>query len=184
MRASIAAFFERVILWNRIGDKEAAGADVALQADHAGEIAEPIAAVLELKAGRARVEGGELVGAVADDRDPLGLQEFERLPEVEDRFGAGADDGDPSAGKLDQIGGDVERFFGAAVHAADAAGGENFDARKGGDVHRRRNRRARRALARRDQREIAPRGFHDAAGKLAEPLDLLRRRGRPSSGRQ
>ena len=42
-----------------------------------------------------------------------------------------------------------------------------------GDEHRRRDRGARRTLARRDRREIPPRGLDDAAGKLAEPLDFL-----------
>ena len=141
--------------------------------DHAGEIVQAVAAMFELEAGRAGVEGGELVGAVADDRDPLGLEELERLADVEDRLGAGADDRDAGARKLDQIGGNVERLLGAAVHAADAAGGEDFDAREPSDEHGRRDRRARRALARGDQREIAPRSLHHAAAELAEPLDLL-----------
>ena len=89
--------FERVILRDRIGDQEPARADVALKADHAGEIVKPVAAMLEPEAGRAGVEGRELVGAVADDRDPLGLQELERLADVEDRLGAGAHDGDAGA---------------------------------------------------------------------------------------
>jgi hypothetical protein len=60
--------------------------------------------MFELEAGRAGVEGRKLVGAVADDRDPLGLEELERLPDVEDRLGAGADDCNAGARKLDQIG--------------------------------------------------------------------------------
>ncbi len=129
-----------------------------------------------LKPDEREIEGGELVGAVADDRDPLGFEEFERLPDIEDRLRAGAHDRDAGARKLDQIGGNVERLLGAAMHAADAAGGEDFDAREPGDKHRRRDRRARRALARRDQRQIAPRGLHHAAAELAEPLDLLARK--------
>ena len=168
--------FERVIMRNRIGDQEAARADVALQADHAGEIVEPIAAMLELEAGRAGVEGRELVGVVADDRDPLGFQELERLADVEDRFGAGADDCNAGARQLDQIGRNVERLFGASVNAADAAGGEDFDAREPRDEHRRGDGRAGRALARGDQREIPSRGLDDAARKLAEPVDLLARK--------
>ena len=140
--------------------------------------------MFELEAGRAGVEGGELVGAVADDRDPLGLQKFERLSDIEDRFGAGADDRDAGARKLDQIGGNVERLLGAPMHAANAAGGEDLDAREPGDKHGRRDRRARRAFARGDQRQIAPRGFHDAARELAEPLDLLAVEGPPSNGRR
>ena len=129
--------------------------------------------MFELEAGRAGVEGRELVGAVADDRDPLGFQELERLADVEDRFGAGANDGDAGARQLDQIGRDVECLLSAAVHAADAAGGEDFDARELRNEHRRCDRRARRALAGGDKRQIAPRGLHDAARELAEPVDLL-----------
>ena len=173
MRASIAACFERVIMWNGIGDQKPAGADLALQADHPGEIVKPVAAMFELEAGGAGVEGRELVGPVADHRDPLGLQELERLPDVEDRFGAGAHDRDAGARKLDEIGGDVECLLGAAVHAADPAGGEDFDARERSDKHRRRDRRACRAFARGDQRQIAPRGLDDAAAELAELIDLL-----------
>jgi hypothetical protein len=62
------------------------------------------------------------------------------------------------------------------VHAADAAGGEDFDARKPRDEHRRRDRRARRAFASGDQRQIPPRGLHDAAAELTEPVDLLTRK--------
>ena len=132
--------------------------------------------MFELEAGGAGVEGGELVGSVADNGDPLGLQELERLPDVEDRFRAGAHHRNASAGKLDEIGGDVECLLGAAVHAADAAGGEDFDARELSDKHRRRDRRARRASAGGDQRQIAPRSLHHAAAELAELFDLLVRK--------
>src|SRR6185437_12684588 len=101
-----------------------AGADVALKADHAGEIVQAVAAMLEPEAGGSGVEGRELVGAVADHRNPLRLQELEGLADVEDRLGAGAHDGNARARKLDQIGRDVEGLLGAPMHAADAAGGE------------------------------------------------------------
>src|SRR3984885_4520312 len=129
--------------------------------------------MLEFEAGRAREEGGELIGAVADNGDPLGFEKLERLSDVENRFGAGANDCDAGTRKLDQIGRDVERFFNAAVHAADAACGEDFDARKPSDEHRRRDRRAGRALASGHERQIAPRSLHDAAAQLAESIDLL-----------
>ena len=132
--------------------------------------------MFELEAGRAGVEGRKLVGAVADDRDSLGLQELERLADVEDRFGAGANDRDAGARKFDQIGRDVEGLLGPTVHAADAAGGEDFDACEPGDEHRRCDRRASGAFASRDQRQIAPRGLDDTAAELAEPVDLLTRK--------
>jgi hypothetical protein len=58
------------------------------------------------------------------------------------------------------------------MHAADAACGEDFDAARPAK-HRRCDRRARRAFAGGDQRQISPRGLHDAARELAEPVDLL-----------
>ena len=83
-----------------------------------------------------------------------------------------ADDGDAGAGELHQIGGNVECLLGPAMDAADAAGGEDFDSRQLRHEHCRGDRRSRRALARRDQGQIAPRGLDDAAGELAEALDL------------
>ncbi len=150
--------FERVSLGHRIGDQEAAGADLALQADHAGEIVQAVAAVLDLEAGRAGVEGRELVAAVADDRHALRLQEFERLLDVEDRLRPGADDGDAGAREFDEVGRDVEGLLRPAMDAADAAGGENLDAGEAGDEHGRGDRRAgrlprRAATAARSRRE-------------------------------
>ena len=74
--------------------------------------------------------------------------------------------------KLHQVGGNVEGLHGAAMDAADAARGEDFDARQLGEEHRRRNRGAGRAAPRGDRGEIPPRGFHHAARKLAEAFDL------------
>ena len=76
--------FERVIVRNRIGDEKAAGADLALKSNHAGEIVQPIAAMFEPEAGGPGVEGRELVGAIADNGDSLRFQELERLADVED----------------------------------------------------------------------------------------------------
>jgi hypothetical protein len=45
-------FFERMILWDRVGDQESAGTDLALKPNRAGEIVKPVAAVFELEAGR------------------------------------------------------------------------------------------------------------------------------------
>ena len=80
-----------------------------------------------MKPDETGVEGWKLIATVADDRDALGLEKFERLLDVEDRLGAGADDGDAGAREFDEIGGNVEGLSGAAVHAADAAGGEDLE---------------------------------------------------------
>src|SRR5208337_1289718 len=108
-----------------------------------------------------------------DNRHPLGLQKLERLLDVEDRFRSGADDGDAGARQFDQVGGYVEGVHCAAVDAADAAGGEDFDARELSDEHRGGDRRPGRAPPGDDGREVAPRGLDDAARQLAEAFDLL-----------
>ena len=102
----------------------------------------------------------------------MGFQIFQRLGDVEDRLGAGAHDGDPGAPEFDQIGGDVERLLGAAMNAADPAGGEDLDAGELGDIHRRRNGGARRAVPGDDRGQIAPRRLDDAARQFGELLQL------------
>src|SRR5208337_231782 len=52
---------EGLILGDRVRDQEAAGADVALEADHGGKVAQASVAMLETEARRTSIEGGELV---------------------------------------------------------------------------------------------------------------------------
>ena len=73
--------------------------------------------------------------AHGDDRYTLGFQHFQRLGHVEDRLGARRDDGDGGLGQFHEVGGDVKAVFRALMHAADATGGEDFDARKIGGDH-------------------------------------------------
>ena len=94
MRASIACGVDRLVLGDRVGDQQPAGADFALQPDHAGEVVQAVAAVVELEAARAGVEGREFVAAEAADGDAVRFEIFERLVDIEDRLGAGADDRD------------------------------------------------------------------------------------------
>ena len=131
--------------------------------------------MLEPEAARPRVEGGKFVAAKAAHRDAMRFEIFERLVDVENRLGAGADHGDAGARQFDEVGRDVEGFFRAAMHAADAAGGEDLDAGEVGDVHGRCDRRARSAVARRDRGEVAARGLDHAARQPRQPLDLVAR---------
>ena len=91
--------------------------------------------VVELVPAPAAVEGGELVGAHAEDGDTHSLQVLEGAADVEDLLGSGADDGDGGVGQLLQVGADVHRHLAAAVHAADAAGGKDADADHLGHEH-------------------------------------------------
>ena len=171
MRASMRRASSAWVFGDRIGDQQAARPDLALQADHARQIMRAVAAMIELHAAGAREKGREFVAAIADHRHALRFQKFERLGDIEDRFRAGADDGDLGAREFDEIGRNVECLLGAAMHAADAAGRENLDAGERGDIHRRRDRRARRAVPRDDGGEVPPRGFDDAAGKPRQTLE-------------
>src|SRR5690242_786090 len=87
----------------------------------------------------ARVEGRELVGREAENRDGEALQSLEGEAEVEDDLGARAKNRDRRTRDLFQVGGLVLGM--ASVHAADAAGGEEADAGEGGRAHRGRDRR-------------------------------------------
>src|SRR3954471_665303 len=80
----------------------------------------------------AHVESGELVGAVADHRDPERLETLERQCEIEDELRSSADDADRMARDGLEVGGLVEGALRAAMHTADAAGRHDRDARAGG----------------------------------------------------
>ena len=103
----------------------------------------------------------------------MGLKVLERQAEVENGLRARADDHDGGAGQLFKVGGDVEGLLRAAVHAADAAGGENADARHVGDHHRGGNG-ARAVLALRDEDgQVAAGSLRDARAGAAEVVDLF-----------
>ena len=100
-----------------------------------GQLLRRVHAVVHGKAAFPGVERGQLGRAEAEDGDALGLQILQRQAEVQDALGPGADHHDRRLGELLQIRGDVHRGLRAPVDAADAAGGEDGDARHVGDHH-------------------------------------------------
>ena len=94
-----------------------------------------LAVVVQLVAGGAAVECGQLVGAKTENRHAVGLEVLERQTEVQNALCARADDADRRVGELLQVGGDVHGLLCAAMHAADAAGCEEADAGEAGNDH-------------------------------------------------
>ena len=138
-----------------------------------GQLLRRVELVVNAKARLARVERGQLARAVADDGHAVGLEIFERQPEVEDGLRARANDHDGGVGQLFKVSGDVERLLRAAVHTADAAGGEHANARHVGDHHRGGDG-ARAVLALRDEHgQVAAGSLRDARAGAAEVVDLF-----------
>ena len=94
-----------------------------------------LAVVIQLKAGGAAVERGQLIRAQTQNGNALRLEIFQRQAEVENALCTRADDTDGGVGQFLQVGGDVHRLFCAAMHTANTAGGEESDACHGGDEH-------------------------------------------------
>ena len=172
MRSSIAAASSAALFGDRVGDEDAAKTLAELDFQQSGDGRGVVEAVVDGVAAGAGPEGGELVGLVADDRDALGLEDFEGLGDIEDRLGAGADDGDRGAAQLLEVGGDVEGRLGAAVDAADAAGRKDADAGLGRGHHRRRDRGSGKSAAREQGRDVAARGLCGGAAGPRQPLKV------------
>src|SRR5699024_3841598 len=103
--------------------------------ESSGNLRGGVHAVVHLEAALAGVEGGQLLGAVADDGHAVGLQVLQSQAQVQDGLGAGAHHHHGGGSQLLQVGGDVHGGLGAPVDAADAAGGEDLDAGHMGDHH-------------------------------------------------
>ena len=154
----------------RVGQDEAAvvGRQVLARGQHGGDLLGGVDAPVDAVTGVAEVEAGEGIGAVADDRDAEGLEPFQGGRHVEDRLDAGAHDGDPGGREGLQVCGLVPRRTRVAVHAAETAGGEDVDAREGGQVRGGGDRRCPRAVARDEDGEVASTDLHDVvAGRDA-----------------
>ena len=65
----------------------------------------------------------------------MGLQVFQRQPQVQNGLGTGADHHDRGMGQFFQVGGDVEGLLGTAMDTADTAGGEHLDTGHVSDDH-------------------------------------------------
>ena len=130
----------RVFLGDRVADDSAAlEADVPFGLHDLGDGLLVRAVIVQLEAGGAAVEGGQLVGAQAENGHAVGLQIFQRQAEVKNALCACADNADRRVGKLLKVGGDIHGLFCAAMHAADTAGRKEADARIRGDNHSRGN---------------------------------------------
>ena len=127
---------EGIFIGNGVADKDAAGHfELQLGFDDAGDLLLALGGVIDLEAAFFTEEGGEVLGAVADDGDAHRFEVFQRSADIEDLLGAGADDRDGGTGQLLQVGRDIHGDLAVAVDAADAAGGKHPDARKVGAHH-------------------------------------------------
>src|SRR5205807_2116641 len=99
-------------------------------------------AVLQAKTARSHVERRELVRAVAEDGNAQRLEALEGERQIEHVLRAGAHDDDRMPRDRLEVGGLIEAPFRASVHAADAAGRQDLDARGRRDLHGRRDGRA------------------------------------------
>ena len=125
-----------VLLRDGIGHQHtAAQTHVLLDIESLGQLGGGVDAVIHLEAGLPGVEGGQLLGAVADDGDAVGLQILQRQAQIQNGLGAGADYHDGGVSQLFQIGGDVEGLLSAAMDTANAAGGEHLNPSHVGDDH-------------------------------------------------
>ena len=118
---------ERDVLIDRLGKHQAGAAQGPVDPAHLGRRRRRVDAGRDRLTARVDIEGGKLVGAEADDRHALRLEDLQRARDVEDALGAGADDGHRSPPQLVEIGGDVPVVT-VAMGAADAAGSEDANA--------------------------------------------------------
>ena len=121
----------------------------------------------------AGVERRQLVRAVADDGNALGLKILERQAEVENAFCTCAHDHDGGVAQLLKVGGDVHGDLCATVHAADAAGGKNADACHVGDHHGGGDGGGTVCLAGDEGCDITAAGLGNISAGLAEIFDLV-----------
>ena len=122
----------------------------------------------------AGIEGRKFFSAVADYRNAVGLEIFQRERKVEDRFCAGADDHDRCGGQFLQIRRNIKGLLSAAVHAADAARGEYLYARHVSYDHGRGDRGRSVLTTSAEGRQVAAAGFGDGGAFLSEIFDLFR----------
>ena len=125
-----------VLLGDGVGHQHAGlEPHLALGVEGGGQLSGGIQTVIHAEAGLAGIEGGQLLGAVADDGHALGLQILQRQAQIQNGLGAGAHHHHRGLSQLLQIGGDIHGGLSAAMHAADAAGGKHGDTRHVGDHH-------------------------------------------------
>ena len=114
------------------------------------------------EAARPRIEGRELVGAETHNRHAKCLELLQRQRQIENGLGAGGHDRDIGLGKFRQIGRNVEARRSTPMHAADAAGGKDRDARQRRNPHGGGDRGCARPSRRQSMGKIAHRKLGDA----------------------
>ena len=162
-----------VFLGDGIGHQHtAAQTHVLLHIEGLGQLGGSVDAVVHLEAGLPGVEGRQLLGAVADDGNAVGLQIFQRQAQVQNGLGAGADHHDGGVGQLLQVGGDVEGLLSAPVDAADAAGGEHLNTGHVSDDHGGGNGGGTVPALGHQNGQVPAAGLGDAGAGLAQVIDL------------
>ena len=144
-----------------------------MRLEHGRKLLWRIDTVVNAEAAPAGVEGGQLIGAVADDGDALRLKILKGQTEVEDALCACADDHDRGGAKLLKVGGNVHRDLRPSVNAADAARGKDLDARHVSDYHRGGDGGSAVGAPCDDGCEVTAACLCDLRSRLAEILDLV-----------
>ena len=118
---------------NRVGHHHATGKTQgepsAVHRGHAGGVVNP---VRDRQPAAAAVERGELIGAEPEHRDAQGVEELQRLGQVEERLRAGGHGDNRMTRQCVQVRAHIAAEMVVAVHAADAAGREHGDAGQSG----------------------------------------------------
>ena len=103
----------------------------------------------------------------------MGLQILQGQLQIQDGLGPGADDHHVGLAQLFQVGGDIHGGLCAAVYAADAAGGEDLDARHVGDHHGGGHGGGAVLATGAQNGQVTAGGLGDGVALLAEVFDLL-----------
>ena len=163
-----------VLLRDGVGDQHTVlHAQLTLGVESSGQLLRGIQFIIHAEAGLAGVEGGQFVGAVADDRHALGLQILQRQTQIQNGLGTGAHHHHRGLAQLLQISGDVHGGLGATVYAADAAGGKDLNPGHVGDHHGGGNGAGAVAALGHQHRQITAAGLRHSVAGTAQIVDLL-----------
>ena len=163
-----------ILLGDRVRDQHTAGEmHIELCLERRGKLLRRIEAIVHGKAGLAGIERRQLIRAVANDRNALRLEIFKRKTEIQNGLRTRANDHYRRLRQLFQICGDVHGHFRAAMHAADTAGREHFDARHCRNDHRGRNGARAVHLLGNQHREIAAGRLGNLRAGFAEVFDFV-----------
>jgi 3-deoxy-D-manno-octulosonic-acid transferase len=126
---------ELIGLRDGVCDEDAAAGAGELAADERRKVLLVIESCIDRAPAIAEVEGGEAVGAEADDGHPDGFEGLAGGGDIKDVLDTARNDRDGEASEGAEIGGDIQSGGVVLVDSADAARGEESDARGGGELH-------------------------------------------------